>query len=322
MKIVLDANGLDLGVNVAYNAAAKFVNNYQDVQIILVGNFDKSINKHPNIQIIYNPNKPSNPRNIRASLKENNSMNAAINIINENKADGVISGGDSGSYIAALTFKLKRIDNVSRPAFMPIITCLNDEKLLLLDVGANLEVKSEYLYEWAKLASAFHTTMFNKQNPTVSLLNVGVEEYKGLQVVREAQSLIESDQKLNYIGFSETRNLLAGNINVGLIDGYGGNLVIKSYEGAVISFKQAIKQRVKQSFFAKLGALLLKPSFKKIAQKLDFRNVSNAWVLGINALALKIHGAADELSIYIALKQMHNAISKDLLNKLKVALNV
>ncbi|UWV85681.1 hypothetical protein NW066_04695 [Mycoplasmopsis felis] len=122
----------------------------------------------------------------------------------------------------------------------------------------------------------------------MSLLNIGTEEYKGSEIVRQASELLKNTN-LNYIGFSETRNLLEGNIDVAVIDGYGGNLIIKSYEGAIVSFKNELKREIKNSFLSKIGALLLKKSFKKISKKLDFRTVANAWVIGVNALALKIH---------------------------------
>ncbi|MCU9934254.1 hypothetical protein NWE61_03760 [Mycoplasmopsis felis] len=106
----------------------------------------------------------------------------------------------------------------------------------------------------------------------MSLLNIGTEEYKGSEIVRQASELLKNTN-LNYIGFSETRNLLEGNIDVAVIDGYGGNLIIKSYEGAIVSFKNELKREIKNSFLSKIGALLLKKSFKKISKKLDFRTV-------------------------------------------------
>ncbi|WP_322958467.1 phosphate acyltransferase PlsX [Mycoplasmopsis felis] len=320
--IVFDANGLDLGVDVVLKGTLDFVLNKKDVNVVLIGDFkNKNTSNIPsNIKMIQNDLKPSNPRNIRETLKENISINQAIEYLKENNAHGIISGGDSGTYISSLTFKTKRIENISRPAFMPIVNCLNGSKMILLDVGANIEVKPEYLVEWARLGDIFHKTIFNTKEPKISLLNIGTEEYKGSEIVRQASELLKNTN-LNYIGFSETRNLLEGNIDVAVIDGYGGNLVIKSYEGAIVSFKNELKREIKNSFLSKIGALFLKKSFKKISKKLDFRTVANAWVIGVNALALKIHGSADEIAIYNALIQMSDAIDKDLLNKLKGAIN-
>ncbi|WP_334687361.1 hypothetical protein [Mycoplasmopsis felis] len=135
-----------------------------------------------------------------------------------------------------------------------------------------MEVKPEYLVEWARLGDIFHKTIFNTKEPKISLLNIGTEEYKGSEIVRQASELLKNTN-LNYIGFSETRNLLEGNIDVAVIDGYGGNLIIKSYEGAIVSFKNELKREIKNSFLSKIGALLLKKSFKKISKKLDFRTV-------------------------------------------------
>ncbi|TDV24329.1 phosphate:acyl-[acyl carrier protein] acyltransferase [Mycoplasmopsis mustelae] len=320
-RIVLDANGLDLSPQVAYDAALEFCLQNKDVKVILIGDIKKADRQLNNLEVIFNDYKNSDPRNILGGLKKPTSMNKAIELLQDNQVDGIISGGDSGSYISALTLKAKRLPNLSRPAFMPIISTLNNQKMLLLDVGANLEIKAEYLYEWAKLADVFYQTMFDKTNPKISLVNIGTEPYKGPQITRDAHQLILNDKSLNYIGFVESRNLLDGQIDIGVIDGYGGNLIIKSYEGAITSFKNSLKNEIKNSLKAKIGALFLKQAFKNIALKLDYRNVASAWVIGVNALALKVHGASDRKTLYNALKQMNEAIKKDLLNKLTGALN-
>ncbi|CCP24526.1 phosphate acyltransferase PlsX [Mycoplasmopsis cynos] len=322
-KIIIDTNGLDNGPYVVYNSVLEFTKKFEDVRVTLIGDFNGlKLKENSQIKLIQNSLVPSDPKNIRAMLKEKTSMNQAIMSVVNNENDGVISGGDSGSYIASLIFKSKRIEGILRPAFMPVATGLNGRKVLLLDVGANLEVKPENLYEWAKLATIFHKTIFSSKNPEVTLLNIGTEEYKGLEYVKLAAKLIENDQRLNYIGFSEPRDILRGMYDVAVIDGYGGNLVLKSYEGAIFTFKDAIKSTALSSIRTKIGALLMKPAFKKVMNVLDYRNVGAAWVIGVNNLALKIHGSSDEKSIYSALFQMYYAIEKELDKKLREFKNV
>ncbi|AKF41211.1 phosphate acyltransferase [Mycoplasmopsis canis] len=323
-RIVLDINGLDLGEQVFYDASYEFLKKHSDLEITLIGNtqYIKTKEDLKNLILVNNNLKFTDPKNIRMSLKENTSMNEAITGVVEGKFDGVISGGDSGSYISSLTFKSGRIEGISRPAFMPIITALNGRKLLLTDVGANLEVKPENLHEWAKLASVFSSIMFNIKNPDLTLLNIGTEEYKGFEYVKEAASLIKNDSSLNYIGFSESRNLLKGEFDVAIIDGYGGNLILKSYEGAVLSFKDSIKESALKKLKTKIGLLLLKPVFIDIMKKLDYRNIGAAWVIGVKSLALKIHGSSDQKAIYSALTQMYDAIDKNLISELNKVKNV
>ncbi|WP_117274975.1 phosphate acyltransferase PlsX [Mycoplasmopsis edwardii] len=323
-KIIIDTNGLDNGAQVVYDAAVTILKKISDLEITLIGD-TSNINKHTeiqNINFIENTTKLSDPRNIRQSLRENTSMNQAIMDLKEGNYDGVISGGDSGSYMASLTFKSGRIEGISRPVFMPIATGLNKRKTLFMDVGANLEVKSDNLYEWAKLGTAFYKTMFNENFPKVTLLNIGTEDYKGFDFIKEAAELIKNDHSLNYIGFSEPRNLLKGEYDIALIDGYGGNLILKSYEGAIFTFKDAIKESAFKSLRTKIGAWLMKPAFKDVMKKLDYRNVGAAWVLGVQNLALKIHGSSDAKAVYSSIEQMYHAIDKKLAEKLNGWKNV
>ncbi|BBA22316.1 phosphate acyltransferase [Mycoplasmopsis bovirhinis] len=318
-QIVIDINGLDHGPQAYYEACSEFLIKHQDTSITLVGEISKLPikNQVKNLILIDNSYKVFDPKNIRQNLKEPTSMNQAIQMLVEGKADGIISGGDSGMYISALTLKAGRLQGTLRPAFMPIISALNGKKVLLLDVGANLEVKAEYLYQWAKLAQIFSQKMFKVQSPKITLLNIGTEEYKGLEHTKEAAKLLLADDSLNYVGFSESRELLRANYDIALVDGYGGNLILKSYEGAILSFKDAIKESALKRIRTKLGALLLKPTFKEIMQKLDYRNSGAAWILGVAKPALKIHGSSDKVAILYALDQMHKALDTNLITDLQ-----
>ncbi|MBN4083771.1 phosphate acyltransferase PlsX [Mycoplasma sp. CSL10137] len=317
-KIALDANGLDFGSIEALEGSKIFVKDNPDTEIHLVGDFKNiDISLLPkNIKIYQNNIKSANPRDIRQVMRENISINEAIDLVRNNIAQGIISGGDSGSYLASLTFKLKRLENISRPAFMGMAYSIRNEILLMLDIGASLEAKPEYYLEWAKLANRFYKVMYKVEEPKITLLNIGVEEYKGTQILRDAHELLKNEN-FNYIGFSEPRELLQGKYQIALTDGYGGNLVTKSYEGALLTFKDALKIHVQRSFISKIGALLMKGAFKKVAKTFDYRNIASAWVIGVNAPAIKIHGASDRKAVLVALNNMKNALEFDLMSHLK-----
>nr|WP_318030094.1 hypothetical protein [Mycoplasmopsis bovis] len=161
-RIAFDVNGNDNGVSAAVSASVQFLKDNDDYEIILVGD-ESSINVElkkiegipDSLRIVNNPNLPSDVKNIHKSLRENTSMNTAIDLVVDGKADAVISSGDSGTYLACATFKLKRLQGVSRSAFMPLMPTVVGRKFLLLDVGANIECKSEYLVEWAKIANVY-----------------------------------------------------------------------------------------------------------------------------------------------------------------------
>ncbi|QNM93943.1 phosphate acyltransferase PlsX [Mycoplasma sp. Pen4] len=319
--IVFDVNGNDKGVLECFLAAQEFANNNPTYKIKLVGDVAelKELNNFANIELIENKNKPTDPKNIRKTLQENTSMNQAIEILKNNEADGIISSGDSGSYLSALTLKMKRLQNVSRPAFMPVANAINGQKFVFMDVGANLETKPEYLIEWAKLASAFYQTMFATNYPRVALLNIGTEDYKGPEATKKAHQYLTNDKSINYVGFHETRDVFRGHYDVAIIDGYAGNIMLKSYEGAISTFKDTLKTSIMSKLKYKLGALLLKGAFKEVAATLDYRSVGSAWVVGVNALAVKTHGASDKKAYLSGLNSLKNAIENNLLNKLQKA---
>lgn len=327
-RIAFDVNGNDNGVSAAVSASVQFLKDNDDYEIILVGD-ESSINVElkkiegipDSLRIVNNPNLPSDVKNIHKSLRENTSMNTAIDLVVYGKADAVISSGDSGTYLACATFKLKRLQGVSRSAFMPLMPTVVGRKFLLLDVGANIECKSEYLVEWAKIANVYARTLLNIVNPRVSLINIGTEDYKGLEIVKEASQLLKDNKFINYIGYTEPRYLLDGVADVAVIDGYGGNLVLKSLEGAILSFKNLLKDKIMAKPIRKFGYLFLKGAFKDVAETLDYRNVGAAWLIGLNGLSIKCHGNSDTKAYLGALNQIKLVIKNNVLEAIKKELN-
>ncbi|WP_406615605.1 phosphate acyltransferase PlsX [Mycoplasmopsis hyopharyngis] len=322
-KIGFDVNGNDNGVKAAVKATLTFLRNNKDFKIILVGNkieIEQLItekDKNLNLEIIDNPNVPSDTTNLRNSLKENTSMNQILDMLANNEIDACLSSGDSGTYLASATFRVKRLEGISRAAFMPLMPTIIGRKFLLLDVGANLETKSNYLYEWAKIANVYAKVLLNNDFPRISLINIGTEEYKGLETTKEAAKLICADNSLNYQGYIEPRDLMNGFCDVAVIDGYGGNLVLKSLEGAMLSFKNLLKSKIMLKPIRKFGYLLAKGAFVDVAETLDYRNVGAAWVAGINGIVIKSHGGSDEKAYIGALNQIKLALENDILNKVK-----
>ncbi|WP_406613976.1 phosphate acyltransferase PlsX [Mycoplasma corogypsi] len=320
-KIAFDINGNDNGPKAATLAAIAYAKKHPNLQIILLGDLTSVLelkeNLPQNVSYIENTLKFTNTSDLRGSLRENTSLIEAVKMLKAKEVDAILSSGDSGLYITALTLLLGRLENVNRPAFMPVCNGINGNKFLFMDVGANLVVKPEFLVEWAKLGNVFSKIMLNKKNPSITLLNIGTEDYKGHDFTKDAHHLLQDEKDLNYVGFSETRDLFRGLVDVAVIDGYGGNLVLKSYEGAIFTFMDLLKENIYKSFMRKVAAKMLKPAFKETAKVLDYRNVGCAWVIGINGLALKAHGSSDQIAYQSALASLHEALEKDLLTKLR-----
>ncbi|MGL5308472.1 MAG: phosphate acyltransferase PlsX, partial [Metamycoplasmataceae bacterium] len=255
---------------------------------------------------------------------EDNSMNTALNLLKDNAVDACISPGDSARLMSSSIFILKRLEGISRPAFMPIFpTVIKKKKFLMLDVGANLDINPEHLVQWAKLGQAFSKAVLKIENPKVSILNVGTEENKGFEAhgIANKQLLELRDEGImNYVGFVEGRDLLAGDVDVVVTDGYAGNICLKTMEGVIINFQKLIKQNLTSNLFRKICALFLKSAFNDVKEHLDYRNVGAAWVIGVEGIVIKCHGSSDHKSYNGALEQVKLALDANALEEYKKAL--
>ena len=323
--IAFDVMGNDNGVKAGVEAALAFVKQNSNYSIILVGD-EPQINSFlvdsERIEVIHSPNVVDASMGARAARTGDNSMATAIKLVKEGKADAVISSGDSGIYLSMATLTLKRIEGVKRPAFMPIFpTISGDKKFVMLDVGANIDVNSEMLVQWAKLGSVFSKEVLGVETPRVGLLNVGTEDKKGKDFHSEAHAILKNEIKLNYVGFIESRNLLNHEVDVAVVDGYAGNFILKTMEGTVLSLMKVIKEEIKSKLKYKIGGLIAKGAFKQVGERLDYRNVGAAWIIGLSALAIKTHGSSDMKAYLGAFKQISIALDNDALDKLKGGLD-
>lgn len=324
-RIAFDVMGNDNGVAAAIEATQEFLSKNNDYEIILVGDeveIQKYLKNGERVSVVHSPNVSLKNSNLRQTAKEENSMNTSLDLLKKNKVHAVLSSGESGNYLASASLKLKRFESVSRPAFMPMIPQIKDNKFfLLLDAGANTEVKSEFLVQWAKISTIFYTALFNKKTPTVALLNIGTEDYKGFDYHIEANKVLKETKNMNYVGFIEPRNILDSEIDVVVADGYAGNILLKSMEGTILSFSKLLKQKLTSSLLRKIMALFLKPAFKEVKEKFDYRNVGGAWVIGVNGVVLKAHGSSDAKAYLGAINQIKIALNNDVLLKISKALN-
>ncbi|MGL6125065.1 MAG: phosphate acyltransferase PlsX [Metamycoplasmataceae bacterium] len=326
-KIAFDVMGNDNGIDVAVLAAMDFINKNQDFSIILVGDkkhIEKTLIPSERITIIDNPNTVDKNSSLRNAHTENNSMTTSLKLLKEGTVDACLSPGDSARLMSSSIFILKRINGISRPAFMPIFpTVIKDKKFVMLDVGANLDINADHLVQWAKLGQAFSKAVLKIESPKVSILNVGTEDNKGFEAHQIAhKELKQMKQKgtLNYVGFVEGRELLDGNVDVVVTDGYAGNISLKTMEGTILNFQKLVKDNITSNIFRKICALFLKGAFKNIKEHLDYRNVGAAWIIGVEGIIIKCHGSSDEKSYKGALEQLKLALNSNALEAYKKVL--
>ncbi|ENY69389.1 Fatty acid/phospholipid synthesis protein [Metamycoplasma auris 15026] len=320
-KIVFDVMNNDNGIYKAIKGAISFKLKNPNYKIALVGNkeiIESELAKSSNLiaedafEIIDSKNIIHLTSSPREALKTPSSMLDAFNYLDENDYDAILSSGDSGAFTTLSMLKIKRLNNVERIAFMPILPTLIGKHTLLLDAGANIETTAEYLNNWAILANHYYKLIFNtKNNPSIGLLNIGSEEYKGSVLNKEAYKLLKENKDINFYGFIEPKDAIEGKIDIILADGQSGNVFLKTLESSFLGFGKMLKDIIKTNFLTKLGGLLLKKRLKKMKDDFDYRNVGGAYIIGLNKVVVKAHGGSDEIAFENALNQIKNILDKE-----------
>lgn len=324
-KIIFDLLNNDGGELEAIKAAKKFAIENPNYYLILVGNEKNitsiiDINKVKNIEIFQSDSITHKVDNFRELLRQKSSMLDSFDLIETKNADGLLSSGDSGAFISIATLKIKRLNGVSRPAFMPIIPSILNSNFFLLDVGANLEIKPNYLFEWAIIANIFYSTLYGNKVNNFGILNIGTEDYKGLPILKEANELIKNQAKkigFNYKGFVEPSDLIEGKVNVALSDGYAGNIFLKTLESSFMNFGKLFKNILLLNLKNKIAGLLIKKDLIKLKKKFDYRNTGGAFIVGLEKVIVKAHGRSDEIAFYNALNQIKIALENNVVDIIK-----
>lgn len=245
-------------------------------------------------------------------------MVVAANYVKEGKADALLSLGNTGALLACGIFIIGRIKGIVRPGLMPTLPAQNsDDGFNMVDVGANAKSKPEYLLQWAQMASYYAEKIRGIENPRISLLNVGAESDKGDDVHQQAYQLLK-DSSLNFQGNIEGNELLLGNADVVVTDGFTGNAVLKNIEGTSSVLLHLLKDSLLNGgVMTKLGALMVRGSLSSLRSKFDTAKYGGAVLLGVNAPVVKTHGRSDVRPIYYTLKQVDKMIRENLVEDFK-----
>lgn len=220
--------------------------------------------------------------------------------------------------MSAGLFVVGRIKGVERPAIATLLptTGKSKEGMMLLDMGANAENKPQHLYQFAVMADLYMRENEGRSNPTIGLVNNGSEANKGSELTKETYKLLE-DSGLNFIGNFETRDILSGNVDIAVTDGFTGNVILKTIEGTAMSLMGEVKNAFLKNAKNKLAALVLKKDVQSIRDLLDYRHYGGAPLLGLNGNVLKAHGSSDSVAIVSALKQAKRMAESDAITKIK-----
>ncbi len=320
--IVLDAMGSDQRplpeLEGAVLAASKF-----DIQVILVGNehtltagLAKVNGEKSRISIAHAPEALEMEDHIReARAKKENSMAVGMNLVKSGKAHAFVTAGNTGMamYFGIKTFGM--IPGVDRPCLVAVFP-VEGGKSVIADIGANAEVRPEFLVQFGQMASVYSHLMLNVAEPKVGLIANGEEEGKGNELIKTAGPMMQSAVP-NFVGNIEGKELFGGKVDVAITDGFTGNVLLKSVEAVARLILTTLKEELMSSTRTKVGALLAKPAFNKVRKMLDPSEIGSAPLLGLDGLVFIGHGRSDAKAIVSAIEQAVNAVESNLLEKLK-----
>jgi len=327
--IAVDAMGGDGGPKVIMPSLKEFLLENKNVKIKIFGDktillnyaniFDSSLMNR--LQIIHTAEKVLSNDSPSHALrhKKKSSMSMAIQSVKDKEAHACVSAGNTGALMAISRFILGTLEGIDRPAIESMLPSLNGQTHVL-DLGANVDCKSEHLYQFAVMGSVLSMILDDKEHPSVGLLNVGQEVIKGNTQVKEAHDLLEKS-KLNYVGFVEGDDIFCGNIDVIVCDGFIGNIALKTSEGIARFISSTLKDEFKKNVFTKIAGISsvkVLNSFKKVV---DPRRYNGASLLGLKGIIIKSHGGADSFafsnSLKIALKEVNKDVPTCIDKKLK-----
>ncbi|MCZ6605627.1 MAG: phosphate acyltransferase PlsX [Alphaproteobacteria bacterium] len=229
------------------------------------------------------------------------SMWKAVEAVRDGAADGVVSAGNTGALMAAAMFTLRTLPDIDRPAIAGFMPSLRGETVLL-DLGANVKCDARNLVQFAVMGEVYCRTLLGAQEPKVALLNVGTEETKGNEILKEAAEILAAaDLPVTFCGFVEGDDITAGTVDVIVTDGFTGNVALKTVEGAAKLIGQYIRQSFRSSLMAGIGYLFARRAFAKMRRRTDPRRYNGAMLLGLNGICVKSHGGTDALGFATAI---------------------
>lgn len=324
MRIALDAMGGDSAPGVTVQGAVDAAREL-GTEILLVGREDtirQELGENGNglpIEVVHAATTiemHDHPANAVRSKKDS-SIVVGMRLVKEGRADAFVSAGNSGAVMAAALLVLGRSEGIDRPAIGTVIPTRKG-RTLLLDAGANSDVRPQHLLQFARMGGAFTSTVQHVSQPSIGLLSNGEEESKGNALTLEAHALFR-DSGLNFVGNVEGRDIPRGTADVVVTDGFTGNVALKSIEGTAELLQDLIREEVTRGLRNKLAALALKKAFKRVGARLDYAQIGGAPLLGVNGVVFISHGRSNSTAIKNAVRVANEAAEQDIVGAINRA---
>lgn len=326
-RIALDAMGGDSGPAVMVAGAAAAFARRDDLSFILFGDepaIRAELARHPALaaisevvhcdDVIAGTDKPSQA--IRRA--KTTSMGRAIAAVKEGEAQAAVSGGNTGALMAMAKLALRTMPGIDRPALAALLPTLGDNDVVMLDLGANTECDTNNLVQFAVMGAVYARVVLELDQPRVQLLNIGTEELKGTDALRDAAAILRASDHLHmrFDGFIEGDKLSRGDVDVIVTDGFSGNIALKSLEGTARFVTDLLRRAFTSSIRSKFGFLISRPATELLRHHLDPNNHNGAVFLGLNGLVVKSHGSANEKGVANAIRVAARMVREDLTRKI------
>lgn len=330
IRVAVDAMTAEKGVQEVVHGAVRALKDYSDLKVLMVGDpavLQPLLGMHRHSELSQRLELVESHETIGMDeepgaafkSKKDASVSVAARLIVEGRADAATSPGNTGASLAAATFILGRIAGMRRPAIMTLMPSAHGSTALL-DSGALVDCKPEDLVQWGLLGSVYMKEILGVQNPRVGLLSIGEEESKGNTQTREAFPLMKV-ASFNFIGNVEGRDLFNGRCDVGVCDGFVGNIVLKTAEGLGKMLMSSIKESFQNgSFFEKIGGLLSRPVFNRVRKRVNAEDYGGSVLLGVNGIFIITHGAANRVMMKNAIRFCYENARQDILKKMTAAI--
>jgi glycerol-3-phosphate acyltransferase PlsX len=332
VRIALDAMGGDVGAPVVIPGAAISLGRHRETEFLLVGDrarIEPELDRHPQLKAVSRiihtdvavsmEDKPSQA--LRRGRKTS-SMWLAIDAVKKGEADVAVSAGNTGALMAMSRFHLRMLPGIDRPAIAGIWPTMRGESVVL-DLGATIGGDAHHVVSLAVMGAAMASALFNKPRPTVGLLNIGTEEIKGHEEIREAGETLRAMNlpQLDYIGFVEGDGIGKGLADVIVTEGFSGNIALKAAEGTARQMAELLRNEMQRSWMSKLGYLFARGAFQALRNKMDPNKSNGGMFLGLNGVVVKSHGGINAEGFAYAIDVGYEMAKFDLLNKINQMLN-
>jgi phosphate acyltransferase len=332
VRIALDAMGGDVGAAVVVPGAAISLTRHPDTEFLLVGNsslIEEQLEKHPKLKaasrVIHTDvavSMEDKPSQALRRGRRTSSMWLALDAVKKGEADVAVSAGNTGALMAMARFNLRMLDGIDRPAIAAVWPTVRGDSVVL-DLGATIGGDAHHLVALAIMGSAMARVLLNIERPTVGLLNIGTEEIKGHEEIREAGEMLRAMNapELNYVGFVEGDGIGKGAADVVVTEGFSGNIALKATEGTARQISDFLRAEISKSWLAQIGYLFARGAFRALRDKLDPKKSNGGVFLGLRGVVVKSHGGTDAEGFAYAVDVGYEMVRFDFLTKINQMLN-